>query len=284
MIRLGGHVTVEWDDPREIARAHKRVGYRAAICPEVALADKERIDELREAFHQEDVLLAEVGCWSNLTDPDEQKRKMNLHYACEKLALADEIGALCCITYIGSVAPDAPHDPHPFNLTADGFTLAVDTVRSVIDAVKPKKAKFTLEMMQWVLPDSPESYLELIQAVDRAQFAAHIDPVNIILSPRQYFNNGKLIARCFELLAPWIVSCHAKDIVLRNRLALHLDETLQGTGQLDYRTYFRQLNKLPGHIPLLLEHLNSSEEYALARDNLTAIAKEEGIVFYGAEE
>lgn len=283
MIRLGGLLKTDDDDPWKLAKAYREFGYRSAICPQVKLADKERIQALREAFQHEDVLLAEVGCWTNLVDPDDENRKRNLNYAYDRLALTDEIGALCCITYIGSVAPNAPHDPHPFNLTQDGFDLAVDTIRNVIDTVKPKKAKFTLELMQWVLPDSPEACLDLIKAVDRPAFAAHLDPVNIILSPRQYFNNGQLIERCFKLLAPWIVSCHAKDIVMRNQLALHFDETMQGTGNLDYKTYFRELNKLPGDIPLILEHLDTNEAYATARDNLTRIAKADGILFRGAE-
>ena len=284
MIRIGGLLKSNSDDPAELAREYRAFGYSSAVCPEVMLKDAERIRAIRHAFHREDVLLAEVGCWTNLVDPDERKRKSSFDHACERLALADEIGALCCITYLGSAAPDSQYDPHPFNLSTGGFDLAVETVRGIVDAVSPKRAKFALEMMQWVLPDSPESCLELIEAVDRPAFAAHLDPVNIIMTPRQYFNNGELIKRCFELLGSRIVSCHAKDIVLSNRLALHLDETLQGTGNLDYKTYLRELDKLPGDIPLILEHLQTKEEYRQARDNLTAIAEGEGIRFYGAAE
>ena len=281
MIRFGGLGFPTFsDDPLEIARSHKQFGYSAAYCPDVQLEDKQRIKDIREAFSKEDVLLAEVGAWCNMVDSDQQKRKKNLQYVSERLALADEVGALCCINFIGSVAPDANHAPHPFNLTEEGFELCVETVRKVIDSVKPKKAKFVLEFMQWVLPDSPESCLELIKAIDRPEFGAHIDPVNIILSPRQYFNNGELIKRMFKLLSPWIVSCHAKDIVLRDKLALHFDETIPGTGMLDYRVYLQEIAKLPREVPLLLEHLQTSEDYAMARDNIIAIAKQEGLTMY----
>jgi L-ribulose-5-phosphate 3-epimerase UlaE len=132
-------------------------------------------------------------------------------------------------------------------------------------------------MMQFVLPDSAEACRDLILAVDRPAFAAHLDPVNIILTPRQYFASGDVIRHCFDLLGRWIVSCHAKDLILRNQLALHFDEVRLGLGKLDYRAYLTELDRLPGDVPLLLEHL-PDEEYAPARDHLFAVADEIGIV------
>jgi sugar phosphate isomerase/epimerase len=283
MIRLGGKLEAASDDPREIAQAHKAYGYTAAYCPKVTLDQPERIREIREAFAKEDVMIAEVGAWRNMIDADPEKRAVNQQYVIERLALAEEVGALCAIDFIGSVAPNSVHDPHPHNLSPEGFELCVETVRTIIDAVKPKRAKFCLEFMQWVLPDSPEACLDLIKAVDRPAFAAHLDPVNIILTPRQYFNNGQLIKRCFELLGPYIVSCHAKDITLRNNLALHFDEAIPGQGHLDYRTYISELAKLPGDVPILLEHLASQDEYRQARDHLFFVGREIGVPFLGMD-
>ena len=124
-----------------------------------------------------------------------------------------------------------------------------------------------------------DSYLELIHAVDHPSFGAHMDPVNLIVSPRQYFDNGALIRECFQKLGKWIVSCHAKDIILRNKLSLHLDEVRPGLGNLDYKTYLTELNRLPNEAPIMLEHLSSAEEYSMARDYLFCLGKELGIKF-----
>ena len=105
------------------------------------------------------------------------------------------------------------------------------TARGLIDAVKPKRAKFALEMMQYSLPDSVDSYVDLIRAVDRPAFAAHLDPVNLVMTPRQYWQNRALIRECFEKLGPLIVSCHAKDIVLHHQPALHFDEIIAWRGR-----------------------------------------------------
>ncbi|SFK96565.1 Sugar phosphate isomerase/epimerase [Paenibacillus sp. 1_12] len=284
MIRLGGNgVPLHSEDPREMAIAHRQFGYRAAYCPQISLTDTHRIKAIREGFAAEDVIIAEVGAWCNLITSEEATRSKNLDFVCEKLALADEIGALCCVDYIGSVAPGTDYGPHPNNLTEEAFELAVETARLIVDRVKPKRAKFCLEMMQWTLPDSPEILLDMIKAIDRPTFAAHLDPVNIIVSPRQYYNNGELIKRCFELLGPYIVSCHAKDIILQDRLSLHLDEIRLGLGQLDYKVYLTELSKLAGDVPIMLEHLQTSEEYIRARDEIVKIGSELGIAFNGRD-
>lgn len=279
MIRLGGPIFDPPSDPEELARAHLTSGYRAAYCPEVSPLDKKHIHKLRHAFEKYDIAFAEAGAWCNLISVNNSERKKNFKYVCERLALADEIGAHCCVDFIGTLDPDSPFGPHPDNLSRATFELMVDTVRQILDEVKPCRTKFALEMMQWTFPDSVDSYLDLIDAVDRSSFGAHIDPVNLIVSPRQYFDNGTLIRECFQKLGKWIVSCHAKDIILRNKLSLHLDEVRPGMGNLDYKTYLTELNRLPGEVPIMLEHLSSAEEYTMARDHLFCLSKELGIRF-----
>jgi sugar phosphate isomerase/epimerase len=276
MIRLGGYgVPLGSDvDPGDSAEAHVRFGYRAAYCPQVALNDTARIAAIRDAFAKAHVEIAEVAAWRNVVPPEPDKRKAARAFVCDRLALADEVGARCAITYIGSMAPASDYEPHPDNLGPKGFDAFVDCAREIIDTVKPKRAKFCLEMMQWELPDSPEILLKLIKAIDRPAFAAHLDPVNLIVSPRQYYDTGALICRCFELVGQWIVSAHGKDITLGSKLSLHLDEVIPGRGMLDYRTYLGMLEGTG--VPIMLEHL-SDAEYPEARDHLKSVGHSLGI-------
>lgn len=279
MIRLGGHgVPESADDPFAFARAHRAFGYGAAYCPPVELKDKDRLKDIEKAFSDADVMIAEVGIWRNLTAIEPDRRTDHVNYACECLAIADEVGALCAVSYIGSYAPETDYAPHPRNMGDDMFDDAVQTARQIIDTVKPKRAKFALEMMQYSLPDSVDNYVDLIHAIDRPAFAAHVDPVNLVMTPRVYFNNGDLIRECFEKLGQWIVSCHAKDIILHHQAALHLDECMIGDGVLDYKTFLTEIAKNPRDIPLMLEHL-TDPEYAIARDKVFAVGDEVGLEF-----
>ena len=279
MIRLGGHgVQLEGNDPVDWARAHKTFGYTAAYCPDgLSVQDLDRVHEVRDAFAREDVMIAEVGAWGNMVSPDPERRARQREFVCERLALADEVGALCCVNYIGTFLPDSEIGPHPDNLGRAGFDACVEVARDIIDTVQPKRAKFSLEMMQTQLPDTPEVYAALAHAIDRPAFGVHLDPANIVLSPRQYFNTGDLLRHCFAVLGQWVVSCHAKDIILRDTLALHLDEIIPGQGNLNYSVYLKELNKLPGEIPLMLEHLASPEEYATAHEHLRAVGEAAGV-------
>jgi sugar phosphate isomerase/epimerase len=132
--------------------------------------------------------------------------------------------------------------------------------------------------MPWALPDSPDSYLELIKAIDRKQLAVHLDPVNMINSPRRYYNNGAFIKECFDKLGPFIKNCHAKDILLGTNLTVHLEEVLPGTGGLDYKVFLTELSKLK-NVPMMLEHLETREDYTLAAANVRKVAKSIGVTF-----
>lgn len=278
-IRLGGHgLPVDSADPFAFARAHRAFGYGAAYVPEVTLADGRRLADIEAAFAAEDVVLAEIGIWRNLIAPEPDRRKRHLAYAIERLAIADEVGALCAVSYIGSFAPQTDYAPDARNFGVEAFDAAVETARHIIDAVRPRRARFALEMMQYSLPDSVDGYVALLKAVDRTAFAAHIDPVNLIMTPRVYFDNGALIRECFDKLGPHIVSCHAKDIVLHKRAALHFDEVPIGEGMLDYATYLGELARLPREVPLMLEHLEAAQ-YAAGRDAIHAVGRAAGIGF-----
>ena len=134
------------------------------------------------------------------------------------------------------------------------------------------------DSMPWIFPDSPDSYLDLIKAIDRKQFGVHLDPVNMISSPRRYYSSGAFIKECFDKLGPYIKNCHAKDILLHTNLTVHLDEVLMGTAGLDYKVYLTELSKL-NNVPLMLEHLKTKEEYKQAASHVRKVGESIGIRF-----
>ena len=92
-------------------------------------------------------MIAEVGRWCNLLDADPQKRAANLRTVTEGLAIADEIGALCCVDIAGSYSEQAWYGPHRKNLSEEFFHATIENARKIIDAVKPRRAKFCYEIM-----------------------------------------------------------------------------------------------------------------------------------------
>ena len=124
--------------------------------------------------------------------------------------------------------------------------------------------------MQYALPDSVDCYVRLIAAIDRPAFAAHLDPVNLIMTPRVYFENGALIRECFEKLGP----AH-RLLPRQGHPAAPPGGAAPRRG--DDRRRRPRLSDLPpragerlADVPLMLEHLEGAE-YAVARDRLFAI-------------
>jgi sugar phosphate isomerase/epimerase len=278
-IRLGGPIFLKSDDPAELAREHRRLGYSAAYCPGATAGDADRVRAIRSAFATEQVVIAEVGAWRNMLDPDGQKRADNLKYVTDRLALAESVEARCCVDIAGSYNPTVWYGADPKNLSQEFFDATVENCRKVIDAVKPRATKFSIEMMGWSLPDGPDTYLRLIRAVDRPGFAVHMDVCNGINSPTRFYHNREFIAECFTKLGRWIVSCHAKDLAWIPEYNVHFKEVVPGKGQIDYAEYLRQLSRLAVDAPLMLEHLQTPEEYTEGRDYIKSVGSRIGVSF-----
>jgi sugar phosphate isomerase/epimerase len=278
-VRFGGPVFLKSDDPRELAREHRRLGYSAAYCPKVEVADTARLRAVEDAFKTENVVIAEVGAWVNLLDPDSEKRAKNLKYVTERLAVAEAVGARCCVDIAGSYNPDVWYGPHPKNLSKEFFDATVENCRKLIDEVKPRRTRFTVEMMGWNLPDGPDSYLKLIQAVDRKAFGVHMDVCNGVNSPERFYHNAEFIRECFRKLGPWIASCHAKDLDWIPEMNVHFVEVIPGRGKMDYSAYLSSLAALSQDAPLMLEHLKTAEEYAEGAAYIRKVASGIGVKF-----
>jgi len=276
-LRLGGPVFEKYKDPQGWVEAVRKLGYSAAYCPVGADASDDQVRAYEDAARKADIIIAEVGAWSNPMSPDEKQRKEALEKCRRQLALADRIGARCCVNIAGSLS-DVWDGPAAANFTQEAFDLIVATTRSILDDVRPTRTYFTLEMMPWSYPDSAESYLRLFHAIDRKQFAVHLDPVNIVCSPQRYYSNGQLIRDCFAKLGPHIRSCHAKDILLQEKLTTHLDEVRPGTGGLDYAVFLKELSRFPD-VPLMLEHLPNAGEYGKAAAHIRSVASGVGLSF-----
>ncbi|MBO4367685.1 MAG: sugar phosphate isomerase/epimerase, partial [Clostridia bacterium] len=130
----------------------------------------------------------------------------------------------------------------------------------------------------WMYPDTADSYLALIKAVDRPAFAAHVDIVNILSSPQLCYRSGEVIGEWFDKLGPMIRCCHAKDIRLGGKLTVHLDECRPGTGLVDYETYIRRVSALENKdICMMLEHMTEEEDYIEATRFIKGTAERIGI-------
>jgi len=224
-------------------------------------------------------VLAKAQAWKNMLDPDPVKRKDNVTYVTGKLALAEMLGARNCVDIAGSYDPNVWYGENPGNLSQGFIDATVENCRKLIDAVKPQRTFFSIEMMPWTFPTDPDEYVKLVKAVDRKAFGVHLDVCNTMNSPVRFYNNSAVIRECFRKLGPWIKSCHAKDLKWGPGVQVYIQEVVPGTGLIDYKTYLQELSRLATDAPLMLEHLHSEEEYTQGRQYIQGVARELGLSF-----
>ena len=281
-MRIGGPLFENVMKPVDLVQAHRKYGYSAVYLPLVE--DRSLQRDMVAALQDADIVISETGAYCiNILDTDESLRQKNIQEICRRLAMADEYGVLCCVMHGGTVEMGGWGKINPQNLSAEAFEKTVTTIQQIIDSVAPKRTKLVLEASSWLLPESPQSYLRIINAVNRKQFGVHLDPVNILDSPRACYFNAEVLREYFRLLGPYIVSCHSKDVLLSSvYLPIEITETFTGNGLLDYDTYLTELSKLPQEAPLMLEHLEA-HQVEPAMSFLLATARRLGITVKSAE-
>ena len=278
-MRLGGTVVGSWSTPGEWEALLRASRFRAVTAPFDCHTPADDVRRFMDICLRNDAVVAEVGVWKNPFDPDPAEAKRAMDYARGQLALADEWGVPCCVNIVGTASAAGWDAADPDNFAPETYERIVGSIRAIIDAVQPRRAFYCIEPMPWMIPDSPDVYLQLIRDVDRRQFAAHMDFVNMINCPRRYLGAEAFIGECFEKLAPMIKSTHIKDIRLHpTRLTTILEECAPGQGALDFAAVLKIIDRyLPEDAPVLLEHMDSAEEYTAAYDVVADAAKRAGV-------
>jgi sugar phosphate isomerase/epimerase len=281
-MRLGGPIFQKFTTIAEEIALHQQLGFGAAYCRYIE--DKTQRSTYKQSFAEADIVLAEFGAYCiNILDTNPVLRQKNIDEICRRLEYADEMGVRCCVMHGGSVETGDWGNANPLNMSEKSFYETVRVIQLILDRTKPIITKLVIETESYLLPDSPEIYTRLIENVDRPGFAVHLDPVNMIASPRQFYSNAQYIKQCFSLLGPWIVSCHAKDLNMPAKHAtVQINETFIGDGMLDYATYLTEIQKLDPAPTLMIEHLNDSQ-LMTGLDFIFAQADKLGITFDGAE-
>jgi sugar phosphate isomerase/epimerase len=276
-MRLSAPLPRTFDSPEGWIALLRERGFRTAYWPLADDASFDEVDAYASAAVAAGISIAEVGAWhANPLSRDDAVRAAGLARCQERLALADRINARCCVNISGSFA-EQWDGPHPDSLSADTFALIVDSVRAIIDEVSPQRTYYTLEPMPFLLPDSPESYLALLDAVDREHFAVHLDPVNMINTPAKLYDNAGFIRECIDKLGPHVRAVHAKDMTISSSLTLDMPERRPGLGDIDFRSFITAVQRLDPDTPFLVEHLDSDEEYVAAVAHVRAVADELGV-------
>ena len=289
-VRLAIHIMREkGESPEAMIRRVRESGYTAVKGarhpggnvgePWNSMTQAER-GEVVKACRKYDVIIYEVGGYTNLITPDDAKRRQNLAGLAHCLEVAESVSCPMVGTVAGTRDPKTLINVHPENWTAATWKLLIQSLKQVLKDTSGMKTVIGMEAQVTTIIDSPRAHRRLMDDLGDPRLKVNLDPVNMISLP-QYYHTTELINECFDLLGEDIVACHAKDTqVIPDQQTLHIQEVCPGRGVYDFRTYLLRMSRLKSPRALEPEHI-PEEEYPEAKAFLEKTAAETGVKLYG---
>jgi sugar phosphate isomerase/epimerase len=219
-----------------------------------------------------------TGYWQCLIHPDEVQRREAVRTLQAALRVASWLGARGIDTGPGSMSPRGPWFPHPDNWAPWAREQLVKSLKECAPVAEECGVLLSLEGHQLVTLDTAETMRAVLDEVDSPRVKCDFDPVNWI-TLRTVFETGPAIAAMVATLGPQIVSAHAKDVAIEDRLVVHIDNIAAGTGILDYPTFLRLIEDLDPSYPVIVEAA-AIEELPAVSAFLHRTAQEYGITVY----
>ncbi len=235
--------------------------------------------EIKAICRKLDVVIYEVGGYTNLITPDEEKRKKNLAGLAHCLEVAESVGCPMVGTVAGCRDPRYLINVHPDNWSSATWNLLVKSIRQVIRDTAGMKAVIGMEAQVTTIIDGPRAHLRLMEELGNERVRVNLDPANMV-SLHNYYHTTELIHECFDLLGENIMGCHAKDTyIIPDRQTVLVQEVCPGKGVLDYRAYLARMSRLAWPRALEPEHI-ADDEYPEAKAYIERVAKETGVRLY----
>ncbi|MDR2792506.1 MAG: sugar phosphate isomerase/epimerase [Treponema sp.] len=206
---------------------------------------------VRRIFEKQDIPIAVLGCYINPVHPDADMREKMLRRFEEHLCFAPDFGCSIVGTETGSCNPDCSW--HPDTQKRETFDLLCSSIERLLNAAEKRGAIIGVEavadqhtvssiaLMEQLLVRFPSPCLKVIY-----------DPVNLVplaglTEPQEAF-----FTRAFDAFHGRIAAIHAKDFRMEN--GEKINGLSAGTGEMDYKTFFRLLEQRTPGIDILLEN------------------------------
>jgi sugar phosphate isomerase/epimerase len=214
---------------------------------------------VRDMLEGEGVRLFQTtGYWQNMVTSAESQRAESVKVIQAALRLAGWLGSRGIDTGPGSMNPDGPWYPHPDNWKPEARTQLIKTLKECAPAAEDAGVFLSLEAHQLVTLETPEVSREVLDAVGSKWVRCDYDSANWI-TLKEIFDTGAAVNHHFDVMGEYIVSCHAKDIWVENKLAVHLQDGCPGRGMMDFRTLFRRMEALSPDYPVIVEGAQTAD-------------------------
>ena len=238
--------------------------------------NSEKCKKIRDTFRRYNLPVCCISGYTNLINPNPEKRVANLAHLKQLIRYANELGSPYVISETGTFDPDSDWVHHPKNKTEEGYEECRKIIQELVDFSRQHGVVFLVETYVNNVIGSIEETLRL--------FADIKDPhLGLLMDPTNYFEEhnidqmDKTLNQIFDALSDKIKISHAKDVkraasaqgVKMADIDASEAHTLRGVGtielpapglgSLNYDLYLQRLSREYPNIPIIIEHLEEED-------------------------
>jgi sugar phosphate isomerase/epimerase len=231
---------------------------------EQSLDEALRIKAILDAQHIDIVQF--WGSYPCIVCDDEEARREGVRIGRNIVQRAAELGAITASIRPTSLHPTSQWGPHPLNYAPQTEDRLVRSLSEIAEACEVYQVPVTLEVHVTTTLRDAETIRRLIERTGSSWIKVNADLVNFVSDFKAAFDTTTLINHVYDVLGPYILTAHLKDVKVDAPLVVHISEAMPGTGLLDWDTLFRRFEALLPDGYALIEHLSDYNDVIQARD------------------
>jgi sugar phosphate isomerase/epimerase len=246
----------------QVARRLRQAGFTgvSVVLYDPLSATRAACERVRDVLADAGVRVAHANpLYEALVNPDEPLRREGvrvLRYACR---CARWLGSAITHVRPGSLNPRGHWLPYPGNTSPETLDRLIRSLRETAPAAEDEGVLLALEGGVPSPLDTPERMRQVVEAVGSPAVRVNMDAVNFVASLQDAYDTTSFLHRAFDLLAPYIVCGHIKDVRVEETFILHISECAPGDGIMDLETYLVRFEAACPDGYLLIEHLPDGE-------------------------
>jgi len=213
----------------------------AALTPGLAM-------HLRKLFAKYDQDIAVLGCYLNLTNPNEETMKKTYARYFSNIRFASLLGAGVVGTETGAVNEEYKFEER--NHSEEALKTFIERVKPVVKCAEDFGVIFAIEPVYKHIVCNPKRARRVLDEIGSPNLQIIFDPVNL-LDTCNYENREEIFAEAIDLLGDDIAMLHLKDFEVSDT---GLKSVACGTGEMDYENILRFVKKKKPFMHATLEN------------------------------
>lgn len=231
---------------------------------------------IRETFRDNNLPVSAISCYTNITNPNIEKRGALINRFKEVLRHARELGSPYVCSETGTFNTESDWAHHPKNKTEEGWEECRKVVSELAQYAYDHGAMFMLETYVNNVVGSVEETLRMFAEVDHPGLGLIMDPTNYF-EAHNIDKMDETLNYVFDALSDKIHLAHAKDVKRSGpdksekhadidaseahsfRGVGEIELPASGLGELNYDLYLQRLSRKHSNIAMIIEHLDEAD-------------------------